>query len=445
LRRRVGLLVVATSVAGVAPVGACAALSFVFSGRGWGHGIGLSQYGAEGFALHGWGYRRILRHYYPGTSLARLPGRTVRVLITEGKRRVAVSSRKSFRVRDTAGREWTLSPRRIVFSRRVLIRVNGKKTPLRLPVTVEPGASPLAVDGAPYRGSLTVSRVRGTLTVVNRLDLELYLRGVVPWEMPWRWDRAALAAQAVAARSYAVSRLDSGTMFDLYADTRDQMYGGLRAEHPTTNRAVGRTAGLVLVWGGHTIRAYYSSTSGGRTEAVAGVPYLQSVPDPYDSLSPHHRWGPVRVSSRRLGRLLGVPPPTKVRVVRNGSGRVSDVFVRWADGSRWIAGSTFQSRLDLRSTWFWVGSSETEPNGKAARPSRPRPGLHGWVAIVASAPDSGPRPNALARRVGGRVLRSADYPTLRAGFWVVALGPYTSEHLARAASARFPGAYAKRI
>ena len=176
-----------------------------------------------------------------------------------------------------------------------------------------PGAAPLQLDGNAYRGALLVHRQAGKLTIVNRLPLDRYLRGVVPWEMPDDWHREALRAQAVVARSYALATLKPGTLFDLYADTRSQVYGGIRAEAATTNRAIGSTAGRVVSWNGRIATTFYHSTSGGRTvsneEAWPGatpVPYLVSVPDPHDGLSKLHRWGPFPWTPAKVGRKLGV-------------------------------------------------------------------------------------------------------------------------------------------
>jgi stage II sporulation protein D len=447
------LVLPAALAAALVSASTAAARSFVITGRGWGHGIGLSQYGAEGFALHGWSYRRILRHYYPSTTLARLPQREVRVLVAEGRRRVMISSRRAFRLRDAAGRQWVLPPRRVVLRpARSSLRIRGRRIRLRLPVTASPGANAVVLDSSGYRGTLTVLPTADGLSVVNRVRLELYLRGVVPREMPHRWHPDALAAQAVAARSYALSLLRDGSTYDLHDDTRDQVYGGIRAEQPSTNRAVTRTSGLVVIWDGRPVRAYYSSTSGGRTQAVPGVPYLRSVADPYDAISPHHRWGPVTLTSRRLGRLLGVPAPTGLRVVRNGSGRVSEVLARWSGGSRWISAAAFQARLDLRSTWFWVGSAGA-PSRQRSLPHHPRHGgrLRGWIVVVGSSPENAGRSavRALAHRAHGRVLRSSDYPALRPGFLVVAVGPYATRNAAVTATrrlrGRFPAAYVRRL
>src|SRR5205823_4357115 len=139
-------------------------------------------------------------------------------------------------------------------------------------VTVEPGAQPLVVDGRGYRGSLTIERApAGAVDVIDTVPLELYLRGVVPWEMPGHWQAQAYEAQAVAARSFAVADHNPTSAFDLYADNRSQMYGGIAAETAATNAAVGDTTGQVLTYAGAVIVAYYDSNSGGRTAAIQDV------------------------------------------------------------------------------------------------------------------------------------------------------------------------------
>src|SRR5439155_432638 len=145
-------------------------------------------------------------------------------------------------------------------------------------------------------------------------------RGVVPWEMPHRWNPEALKTQAVAARSYALATLKRGRPFDLFADTRDQVYGGIRAESDATNAAIGATAGQVLTYAGRPALTYYFSTSGGRTAAAIDVlpwaprvPYLVSVADPYDGLSPHHAWR-LTFTPRREGSAPTSSAPTIIPV-----------------------------------------------------------------------------------------------------------------------------------
>src|SRR5439155_18205151 len=139
------------------------------------------------------------------------------------------------------------------------------------------------------------------------------------------WSLAALESQAVAARSYALATLHPNKHFDLFSDTRSQMYGGVQYETPQTNFAVRRTLGKVLLWHGHVATTFFFSTSGGRTADVrevwpqlGDVPYLRSVDDPYDGASPHHSWRVV-VPASKLG---GTPT-----LERAHDGRVTAVVV----------------------------------------------------------------------------------------------------------------------
>ena len=333
------------------PASAGAATTFLVDGRGWGHGIGMSQYGARGFAESGWGYERILKHYYRGTELRTIPARPVRVLLIEGTTGVRIGSAKPFRVVDARGKALKRKGTQNVAAAKIAAR--------RLPLRFEPGAAPLVLNGKAYRGAIVVHRRAGKLVVVNRLPLDRYLRGVVPWEMPDDWHAEALKAQSVVARSYALATLKPGKLYDLYADTRSQVYGGIEAESFTTNVAVGATAGRVLYWNGRVATTFYHSTSGGRTVSIAEawpratpVPYLVSVPDPYDGLSKHHRWGTFTFTPAGVGRMLSVRGVRDVRVVRGPSGRVREVRVVTGSGTRTLLSQDFRRALDLRSTWF---------------------------------------------------------------------------------------------
>jgi stage II sporulation protein D len=358
--RRV-LLILGLVLGCAAPAGA--GTVFVIDGRGWGHGIGMSQYGARGYAEAGWGHARILAHYYRGTELRIVPARKVRVLLAESRASVRVSSAKPWRVVDARGKSRRLKPgARTLAASRTLLK--GLKAPLRF----EPGAVPLRFDGKAYRGALVVTRSGARLVVVNRLPLDRYLRGVVPWEMPDDWHPEALKAQAVVARSYALATLKPGKLFDLYADTRSQVYGGIEAEAATTNRAIGATAGRVLLWNGRVATTFYHSTSGGRTAAVrevwpraASVPYLVSVADPHDRISKYHRWGPLRLTPAEIGKATRTKNVRDVLLERTPSGRVAGVAVRLASVTRRIEAQDFRRDLGLRSTWFNVRVLNLDP------------------------------------------------------------------------------------
>jgi SpoIID/LytB domain protein len=433
---------------------------FLIQGRGWGHGVGMSQWGAEGFALHGWTCQRILAHYYPGTQLARTQNVKVRVLLAVGRARLTIGSRRAFRV-FAGGRARRLrAGHYAVPSRR-----------LRPPLRFEPGAMPLTVDGAPYRGEIVVTGSSGALSAVNYVPIERYLRGVVPSEMPFYWRPAALEAQAVAARSYALAELKRDQSFDLYADTRDQVYGGVRAERAPANLAVGATVGRALTWGGRPALAYYFSSSGGRTAAAPdgivgarATPYLVSVSDPYDGISPHHRWGPLRFNSHALALRLGVPGVRSLSLALDGSGRVASVLVRWRGSSARIPGSTFAADLGLLSKWFRVVGAEAAARGSAplAQPA-PSPigdwpaGRSGYTVVLDSVATSAglgaARADATRARRAGLpqvgVLVSAEFATLRPGFYVVFSGVYRTAAQAQAAigaaKAKYPAAYLRRI
>ena len=201
--------------------------------------------------------------------------------------------------------------------------------------------APLTADGRAYHGTLTVRSDGRHVSVVNSLSLDTYLRGVVPSESPSHWPLAALEAQAVAARSYAISELRPDSWYDLLPTTSDQVYGGVAAESPSSDKAVYATLGQVLTWDGQVARTYYSSSSGGRTEAVqdawpgsAPIPYLRSVPDPYDTYSPHHDWGPFASSATQLAARLGLGSAIdSVSVQRNEGWRVESVTFRLTSGA----------------------------------------------------------------------------------------------------------------
>ncbi len=315
---------------------------FLIDGRGWGHGVGMSQWGAEGAARHGWTYKRILGHYYPHTRLEVVRRGSVRVLVVEHAAVVRISSAKPFRV-GAAHRK------------RPLVLHAG----LRRAVHVRPGAEPLSVNGTAYRGALVVTPRAGKLIVVNALRLDTYLRGVVPYEMPVGWSMEAYKAQTVVARSYALARLEAQPDFDLYADTRSQVYGGIPAERPETNLAVGATAGRALTYHGAVIAAYYFSSSGGWTASAAtvwreSVPYLVPVRDPFDSISPYHRWGPLRYTLAGLRRKLQAPRLQDALPVADRTGRVKDVRLVGPRSARLLDGDRFRTLLGLRSTAFSI-------------------------------------------------------------------------------------------
>jgi stage II sporulation protein D len=351
-------VLVATVLAALAlPAAGGAGTVFLLDGRGWGHGVGMSQWGAEGYARHGFGYRQILGHYYPHTHIGIASPRDVRVLLVEKQDTVRVGSAAPFLVVDARGRKLHLPARTVIVNRKFVLRHKRLRQPLRF----EPGAQPLRVAGPAYRGSVVVKAKPNGLMAVNVLPLDRYLRGVVPWEVPKGWHTQTYEAQAVAARSYTLATLHPNADFDLYPDQRSQMYGGVGAERDATNLAVGATAGQVLVWRDRIIPAFYFSTSGGKTSSVHDawprahqVPYLVSVRDPYDYLSPHHVWPTIALPAARVARVLHLRGVTDMQVIDNSSGRAGAVRVRTARGWKRFPGQLIRTKFKLGSTDFTV-------------------------------------------------------------------------------------------
>lgn len=364
--RPAALLTALCLLATAAPADAASRL--VVRGGGFGHGVGLSQYGAMGFAKAGKTYREILGHYYTDTQLGRLDSQpTVRVLLQSGRRSVTFTGAVQAgdrRLKPTS--RYRATP----FAGRVAIRsASGRKlrtvdAPLRIvgangtPVTLVGGA-----HSGPYRGALEVRPAAlGGLDVINAVGLEDYVRGVVALESPSSWPPEALKSQAVAARTYAITTNKPGAGFDQYPDTRSQVYGGVAAERPTTDAAVAATSGEVVTYAGKPVVTYFFSTSGGRTENVEfgfpggePKPWLKSVDDPYDDVSPRHRWGPLRYSMTQASRKLRGLVKGKlkdIKIVQRGvSPRIVRAEIVGTRGVTPVTGPQLRTRFGLYDTW----------------------------------------------------------------------------------------------
>lgn len=336
----------------VAPRGSGAL--FLISGHGWGHGVGMGQWGAEGYALHKYAYEDILAAYYPGTVLSQTTVRNIRVLLADGKARLTVSSDQPIAVVDGTGATHTFPAGRTQLT---------SALPYPAPLTLSPSRGSMLTLGNAYRGRFVISLVNGKLRAINVVTLQQYLDGNVPAEMPSSWLPNALDVQAVASRSYALAGRKPGAAYDVALSS--QSYLGVAAETPQGNAAVDATKGEVLTYGGKVATTVYSSSTGGWTQSAAdawggGAPYLVSVKDPYDTISPYHVWGPVPVTGRDLAAALGVSgKPVDATVTRNGSKRVAQIdVVVSAHGSKTDAtatGNAVAAALSLRSAWFSVG------------------------------------------------------------------------------------------
>jgi SpoIID/LytB domain protein len=361
-----------------------AASRLVVKGHGFGHGIGLSQYGALGFAQHGFGYREILDHYYAQTAVGALGANPdVRVLLQSGRRSVVSGA--------VAAGDRALDPARTYVATnsggRIALWSAGRKlgtydAPLRIAAPSEDalqlrGPAANGVRDGRYRGALEIRPAGNGVMAINALPLETYLRGVVAAESPASWPAAALQAQAVVARSYAVTtNVGSATDgIDQYADTRSQMYRGVASETLATDAAIAATAGQVVTQGGQPVVTYFFSTSGGHTENVefsflGSLPrtWLKGVDDPFDDVSPRHTWKPFTfTSAQATARLRGLVRGKfrGIKVLERGtSPRVVRAEVVGTHGVMPTTGPELRRRLGLYDTWAtftYISSNARKP------------------------------------------------------------------------------------
>jgi SpoIID/LytB domain protein len=302
------LLLCASSAGAAATASGSNGATLIIQGAGDGHGVGMSQEGALGYAEHGWTYGAILTHYYTGTALGQSPtGTKVKVLV-------------------------------------------GSK--------------------------------------VKTLPLESYVRGVVAAEMPASWPLAALEAQAVASRTYAITADAGGSRFDVYSDTRSQMYLGKSAETAATNGAIAATAGQIVTYAGKPAITYYFASSGGHTEDVqdafpgaAAQPWLVGVADPYDQ-GPEHSWTEnlsFAAAGKRLSGLVKGSFEGIEVLTRGSSPRILSAYVLGSAGRTLTSGDELAARLGLDDTWAYFSikrgtSVVTEPDrSDSSAPASPTP------------------------------------------------------------------------
>jgi stage II sporulation protein D len=362
LARLLASLAAVTSLAAFTPA-ASAAVSWVVHGRGFGHGVGMSAYGAYGYALHGKSHEFILGHYFTGTTIGTIPGpRVVRVLLDISSADVGFSAATS-----ACGE--VLDPARSYQAHRsgnaVVLRSSGGKPLANCGRKLRAaGKGRIAITGVgTYRGALETVPTEsdsGSLNVVNALAVDQYVKGVIPNESPPSWPEEELKAQAIASRSFALTAGVGGNGFDLYADTRSQVYEGLESEYARTNAMANATRGQVVEYQGKIAQTLFSACSGGHTESIVNVfgssiPYLVGVPDPYDYYCPLHTWtlkfsGP-EISSKLGGYLEG--KLKQVVIVKRGvTPRIIEAKLIGTGGVSTVTGEQLEIALGGYDTWM---------------------------------------------------------------------------------------------
>jgi len=354
-------------------------------GRGFGHGRGMSQHGAEGAARAGLSAKEILDFYYPRTDDGRAAGRISVLISADTTDDLVVRARPGLRVRDLAsgtvtaleeegaalwrvrrdhtGRDrvsWLPSgaAQDGGWRKHLVLQGEGAFDARNAPVTlVLPGGAERSYRGRLHAAAPTPgSPARDT---VNRVRLEDYLRGVVPLEMPALWSPAAVQAQSVAARTYAAyERAHPRAQHYQVCDTTScQVYGGADAEHPASDAAIRATKGQARTVDGEPAFTQFSASSGGWT-SQGSVDYLVAQEDPYDGYEGNtvHSWSVTVTDDRIESTWPKVGDLRSVEVLsRDGNGqwggRVRSLRLTGSGGSVTVTGDAFRFGLGLRSTW----------------------------------------------------------------------------------------------
>lgn len=393
----IGLALAGTAVA--APPAAAAGPDYVdFTGHGWGHGRGMGQWGAYGYARdHGWNADQILNHYYGNTvSATRDPNQQFKVYLCDLEsppgsicvRNGVLQGAGLSEIRVTSGAAFRVEGNDVAAGQAVILR----RMPDRFELWQAPGGcgavgpwvpvgggssidTTMDIDSlvaAPsgtsqmlrvctpksrfYRGSLDYTMAGGQPRLLNTVRLDDYLKGVVPAEMPSSWTPAAVQAQSVAARSYALV----DTRFNAFAwNTCDtiqcQVYTGAGAETAGANSAIAATAGKVRTRNGAVMSTEFSSSTGGWT-AGGTFPAVQDVGDSIAE-NPHHNWS-VRIAASTVeARYPSIGDLQRIDVTqRNGlgadGGRVLQARVVGDKASVTVTGDQLRTALGLKSDWF---------------------------------------------------------------------------------------------
>ena len=389
-------LATASVPAGTTPVGT----TVTFHGRGYGHGVGMSQHGARGRALAGATSTEILAHYYRGATLGSVAIDTmIRVRVLNDFK---AASTRPLVLYGRRG-QWLFDGSATVYPKDSRVEVRPTVTETASGTSVAWRVKVIGPDGAILRaGAIASFRMRGLTTTAvfqvasrtssydqyrgvlriglqstkplaratNEIALERYLRGVVRAEMPSTWPTEALKAQSIAARSYAARRLRPGvSYFDVPDDSSSQVYLGVLGEKAATTAAINATAGVVLKSGSTIANTLFHSTGGGATEhnenvyvsatgaKVAGpVSYLRGSSDrradgtAYDSGSPYATWKTLTYTRTQLSTWFGRDSRTKVGTItaldlrdRGVSGRLISVTLIGSLGTKKVSGSVFRS------------------------------------------------------------------------------------------------------
>ena len=286
-----------------------------------------------------------------------------------GIREINVGSPSSFEVRDGDRKEILIKAQTTIIDiSGGSIKLNGERLPHDRLIIIPSEGNILSVNGNRYRGNFKIQKsMNGSMDVINVLDVEAYLYGVVPKEMSPQWHPEALKAQAIAARTYVLYQKEKNKNrdYDVIATTTSQVYGGRGAESEKSTKAVDETKGRVLLYDGQLALTYFHANSGGMTEDAkrvwtADVPYLKAVRDDYSIKAKNCLWklsmnvDTIRKSLNKNGLEIG----SIERLIPSDispSGRVMKIKIFHGGRETIVNGNDFRIKIDptlVKSTLF---------------------------------------------------------------------------------------------
>jgi SpoIID/LytB domain protein len=388
---------------------------FTFYGSGYGHGLGMSQWGAYGLALQGWSYRRILTHFYRNTRIERpaSPVRHIRVGLTYdrtllhltakgGPVRLWIGRPHGHRVgRIPGGATWTVRPKASGFA----VRDQGDKlvgghpwggASFDLFATYADSGSRVFIPEADAIWGVGFSYARGYVEfnlyhhggglrerAILPIAFEQYLYGI--GEVPSSWPREALRSQAVAARTFATYTVRHYALrkecnCDLTDGVNDQTYVGASKESGSQGKrwvnAVDDTRGRIVTYKGNVIQAFFAASDGGHSDSVEdvwhggnptyAVPYLKAECDPGEWRAPKNpwrNWQRVYSASETTSRLapytggIGTVRGFQ-RIKRGDGGRIISARIKGGTGSATISGTELRSALSAWDDRLWVNKNK---------------------------------------------------------------------------------------
>ncbi|MED2970920.1 SpoIID/LytB domain-containing protein [Fictibacillus sp. B-59209] len=364
---------------------------YSFSGKGWGHAVGMTQWGALGMAQKGFGYHDILKYYYTGVDFKKIDTskQNIRVCLSKEKASVDLNGTGSYSIQDMQGNVLfepaAQTPTNVTVEDGEFLLTNGDETayidqPFKV-VSVK--GKYLSHKKMNYNGVLEVSfsdNKKKRINVINRLNVETYLQGVVPSEVSSKWHPEAIKAQTLAARTYALKHLSPAGKWDVYDTVDSQVYKGVGQEAANVNAIInGETKGEVITYKGALINAYFSASAGGYTVGSGFVwstdlPYLVGKPDPYDQSKYAKNWWTYELSFEEISKRaasFNIGEVVDIKIVEKKYTRPTKVRITGFNGTIEVSGSAFRKLMNgdaMKSAIYSADLVKNEPVKKESYP-----------------------------------------------------------------------------